>query len=144
MCIVKFHILYWLLEKDSHFHTPYLCIHVPLTFTACCGAHDHYFIRLLVFATTPGLKRGMSVKGQGLYPLCYFHWRVHGVFGIFNLWLLKHNLQVPQRHTHSNVCFTYLVSRPHPGMGGDITCMSNPYHEIAKLSFPHPWKSTGK
>ena len=52
MCIVKFHILYWLLEKDSHFHTPYLCIHVPLTFTACCGAHDHYFIRLLVFATT--------------------------------------------------------------------------------------------
>ena len=79
---------YWcmlFLSKRNYLLTYYLCIHAPFTFAASSGAHDQYFIWLLLFCQYPVLNRGSFVKGQGFYPLGHSHWQLHGVFDIFYL-----------------------------------------------------------
>ena len=49
----------------------------------------HPLLHLIItFFQYPGLNRGTRLKGQGLYPLGYCNWRLHGVCGIFFLWVL--------------------------------------------------------
>ena len=43
---------------------------------------------IITFCQYPVLNRGTYVKGQALYPLGHFHWRLDGVFGIFYFWVL--------------------------------------------------------
>ena len=43
---------------------------------------------IITFCQYPVLNRGNYVKGQALYPLGHFHWRLDGVFGIFYFWVL--------------------------------------------------------
>ena len=136
MCIVKFHILYWLLEKDSHFHTPYLCIHVPFTFTACCGAHDHYFIRLLLFATTRVwsgvcLSKGRDYIHYATFTDDFMEFLVYSTCDYLNITFRYH------KGTHIVMCASHIwFPAPTPGWEGISPVCPIPTTRLQNFLFP--------
>ena len=136
MCSIKFHILYWLLEKHSHFHTPYLRIHVPFTFTACCGAHDHYFIRLLLFATTRVwsgvcLSKGRDYIHYATFTDDFMEFLVYSTCDYLNITFRYH------KGTHIVMCASHIsFPAPTPGWEGISPVCPIPTTRLQNFLFP--------